>query len=68
MLAMEESTVIRFADRRTREQRISRAMDARRRLEPLSDEPPRRPGRAWINGVEVGGGDARLDHLAIVHD
>jgi hypothetical protein len=68
MLAMEESTIIRFVERRTREQRVARAMDARRRLEPLGDEPPRPPGRAWINGVEVGGGEPRWDHLAIVHD
>jgi hypothetical protein len=68
MLAMERSTVIRFADRRAREQLVTRARDARRRLEPLSDEPPRPPGRAWINGIEVGGGNPRWDHLAVVHD
>jgi len=68
MLAMERSTVIRFADRRTREQLVTRARDARRRLEPLSEEPPRPPGRAWINGIEVSGGNPRWDHLAVVHD
>jgi hypothetical protein len=28
----------------------------------------RRPGRAWINGYEVGGADERLAHLADSHD
>ncbi len=26
------------------------------------------PGRAWINGREVGGGDPRFDHLGISYD
>src|SRR5947207_2199785 len=38
ILAMESSTVIRFAERRTRENRISRAVDALRRLEDVETD------------------------------
>jgi hypothetical protein len=65
---MESSTVIRLTDRRTRENRIIRAMDARRRLADVEPEPQRRLGRAWINGLEIGGTDRRFAHLAISHD
>jgi hypothetical protein len=65
---METSTVIRFTDRRTRESRISRAMDARRRLEEAEPEVRPAPGRAWINGVEVGGPDSRFAYLSVFHD
>ena len=65
-----ESTVIRFAERRTRENRISRVMDARRRLADVQQEqgPERARGRAWINGLEVGGTDRRFAHLHTFHD
>ena len=67
ILMMERSTVIRFADRQSRESRIGRAMDARRRLEHGEPgESGRAPGRAWINGLEVGGGDRRFAHLAVL--
>jgi hypothetical protein len=66
---MESSTVIRFADRQTRESRISRARAARRRLEEVEPQQGvRAPGRAWINGLEVGGGDSRFEHLSVFHD
>jgi hypothetical protein len=68
ILAMERSTVIKFDDRKTRESRISRAMDARRRLRESEPEVERTPGRAWINGVEVGGTDRRFAHLSTFHD
>jgi hypothetical protein len=71
ILAMESSTVIRFAERRTRQSRISRAMDARRRLAEVEHEQEnddRARGRAWINGLEVGGTDRRFAHLAVFHD
>lgn len=42
-----------------REQRMSRTVQARRRL-----VPPRGGGRAWINGREVGGTDPRFAHLS----
>ena len=66
--AMESSTVIRFADRRTRESRISRVMDARRRLADVETDVQRGRGRAWINGLEVGGTDRRFAHLHTFHD
>ena len=68
ILGMESSTVIRFTDRQTRESRISRARDARRRLQEVEPEIVRAPGRAWINGLEVGGGDRRFAHLSVFHD
>lgn len=37
--------------------RVKRVREARGRLHP------RRTGRAWINGREVGGNDARFAHL-----
>jgi hypothetical protein len=40
-----------------RDSRLAQAIEARRRMSP-------RPlGRAWINGREVGGRDARFAHL-----
>ena len=48
----------------SRERTLSRAVQARRRLDTL----PRGGGRAWINGREVGGPDARYDHLGQTHD
>jgi hypothetical protein len=46
-----------------RDQRMSRVVQARRRL-----SSPRGGGRAWINGREVGGADSRYAHLASVYD
>ena len=43
---------------------LSRVVQARRRLDAL----PRGGGRAWVNGREVGGPDARFGHLAHSHD
>ena len=63
-----ESTVIRFADRRARESRIERVMDARRRLQEIEPERSRGRGRAWINGVEVGEVNAAFAHLSVFHD
>jgi hypothetical protein len=71
ILVMESTTVIRFGDRQARETRISRAMDARRRLAHTEAEPERDErtgGRAWINGLEVGGTDRRFAHLSVFHD
>jgi hypothetical protein len=44
------------------DRRVGRAIDARR------DLTNRRGGRAWINGREVGGADARYIHLSESHD
>lgn len=65
---MEQSTVIRLDDRRTRETMIGNARDARRRLDQADDEPGRRRGRIWINGVELGGPERRFAHLSVSHD
>ena len=46
-----------------RDQRMSRTIQARRRL-----SSPRGGGRAWINGQEVGGTDSRYAHLASSYD
>ena len=43
---------------------LTRVIQARRRLDTL----PRGGGRAWVNGREVGGPDARFGHLAQSHD
>ena len=43
---------------------LSRVVQARRRLGSL----PRGGGRAWINGREVGGPDARYGHLGQSYD
>ena len=45
------------------DQRMSRVIQARRRL-----TSPRGGGRAWINGREVGGPDLRYSHLSAVYD
>jgi hypothetical protein len=34
----------------------------------LQAEAPESQGRAWINGVEVGGADARFAHLGRSYD
>ena len=46
-----------------RDQRVSRTIQARRRL-----SSPRGGGRAWINGREVGGADPRYAHLSRSYD
>jgi hypothetical protein len=44
------------------DRRVAQAIEARRRVSP-------RPlGRAWINGREVGGRDARFAHLEGSYD
>jgi hypothetical protein len=51
------------AGSRRRDQRMSRVIQARRRL-----SSPRGGGRAWINGSEVGGADSRYAHLSAIYD
>lgn len=49
----------------------TRAREARRLLlakRARATLEHRRPGRAWINGREVGGTDPRLAHLRAVYD
>ena len=54
----------RLSQGATRRRMVSRVVHARRHLEHL----PRAGGRAWINGREVGGPNARFGHLAQTHD
>jgi hypothetical protein len=56
-------TLPRGGTRFHRDQRVSRLIQARRRL-----SSPRGGGRAWINGREVGGPDSRYAHLSSVYD
>ena len=66
---MASSTLSQRAARRRGERhhgdgdrRVAQAIEARRRVSP-------RPlGRAWINGREVGGRDARFVHLERSYD
>ena len=57
-----------------RTKRVSRAMAARRRLDRAPfpahgpGERPRGGGRAWVNGIEVGGTDPRHATLAASYD
>lgn len=61
------STVVPLTAPRSRDPRIPRAIDARRRLaRTASGERP--AGRVWINGREVGGADPRYAHLEHGHD
>ena len=68
MTSTEQLTRARVARRRRGsnraegERRVGRAIGARQGL------APRRVGRAWINGREVGGADPRYLHLSESHD
>ena len=69
---MRTAAVTRIENQR--ERRISRVVAARRRLDrapfptQLSGERQRAGGRVWVNGVEVGGTDARHSPLALSYD
>ncbi len=68
MKRMKSTSVTRLNDY---EGRVSRAMAARRRLPERAartGEPEAPRGRAWINGHELGGTDARVAHLAVTFD
>jgi hypothetical protein len=61
MASMRGNVISTLPRGRVRDQRVPRAIAARRRLEG-------RRGRAWINGREVGGVDPRFAHLAGSYD
>ncbi|MEA2430448.1 MAG: hypothetical protein QOF65_1235 [Thermoleophilaceae bacterium] len=69
MTTMETATVIDMDARRERGRRVARAIDMRRGLETPSDRRrrDRRGGRAWLNGVPLGGRDG-LAYLSSIHD
>jgi hypothetical protein len=56
------------------ERRVSRAVAARRRLDRApfpahgGEERTRPVGRAWVNGVELGGTDPRHATLSVAYD
>ncbi len=55
------STVVPLSAARSRDPRIPRVIEARRRL-------ARPTGRVWVNGREVGGTDPRYEHLSRSYD
>jgi hypothetical protein len=50
--------------------KIERARDARRRLRTTRErrQEPRRGGRVWVNGGELGGARSAFAHLSESHD
>jgi hypothetical protein len=67
---MQPATVISLEQRRERGRRVARVIDTRRRRESSAERRvrPRRGGRAWLNGDELGGRQDALAHLGAVHD
>jgi hypothetical protein len=66
MSSMETATVISLDVRRDR--RVARAIDVRRGLRDRDRRKrPRRGGRAWVNGQELGR-RASLEYLGAIHD
>lgn len=55
------ATVVPLTAARARNPKLSRVIEARRRL-------GRPTGRVWVNGRELGGEDPRYAHLGRVHD
>lgn len=66
MKPMSTSSVTAIDEHRDRGRRVSRAMAARRRLDPSGERGRERRGggRLWVNGRELGGTDQRFAHLA----
>lgn len=66
---MSPAPVTRLPSGRDRDRRVARLSEARGRtrvaFERIASD---RRGRAWINGREVGGSDARYAHLSRSHD
>jgi hypothetical protein len=57
MQTMESATVVNLDLRRERGRRVARVIDTRRRIEGNDRRrKPRRGGRAWVNGHELGEG------------
>ena len=67
MTGMRRPAVTELQERRGR--RVSRAVAARRGLDRAPFPDGRRSGgRAWVNGVELGGTDPRHAPLALSYD
>lgn len=68
---MRTSRITQMSDHQRGGRRVQRAIEARRGLastEPKRDARPPRGGRAWINGLELGGTDTRHLPLAVQFD
>lgn len=67
---MQPATVISLDQRRERGRRVARVIDTRRRRESSAERRarPRRGGRAWLNGAELGERRDGLAHLGAIHD
>ena len=66
MASMQTPHVIQIGPARDR--RVARAVAARRRLEGEPRPAERGGGRAWVNGIEVGGAREALGHLGESYD
>jgi hypothetical protein len=70
MHTMHSATVIPLQTARERSRRVSRAVDARRHLTDPRDRrsETRLAGRAWVNGIELGGARRAFAHLVESYD
>ena len=72
MEPMSRTGVTRIDDYEDRGRRLKRAVAARRRLHAEKGRErrikPRRGGRVWVNGSELGGTELRHAHLAVQYD
>ena len=67
MSTMESTATVISLDVR-RDRRVARAIETRRGMRDKDRRKrPRRGGRAWVNGSELGGRSA-LDYLGAIHD
>lgn len=68
---MRTSPVTKMSELERRARRVRRAIEARRTLlsaSPQRDDRREPGGRAWINGFEIGGTEARHLPLAVQFD
>ena len=70
MRNMNGATVIQMQGARDRGRRMSRAVEARRRLRDRRDRRGRErsSGRVWVNGAELGGSRGAYSHLSESYD
>ena len=67
MSTMESTATVISLDMR-RDRRVARAIETRRGMRDKERrQRPRRGGRAWLNGAELGRRSS-LDYLATIHD
>lgn len=70
MRHMQRSAVTSINEARQRATRMSRVVEAQRQMRAAAAErpAPRRSGRAWLNGVELGEPEPGLAHLVERYD